>query len=228
MRVFRSPRSGNCRQRRKSLTLRRVRRLRRILFITLTVLSLALSLLAAGLWVRTKFFVSDLLSFIHSDGPRRDGLSTSRIVFLNAAGGALQLRCERKTGQPGVSMASRGLTHEPYFRSHVRPRTQPFASRTSTPVSIRKDRWFGLLGFGYEQLDYTSSPATRHARRTESIKLTMPLWPWIIGGLVLPVVFVVRRRPYRARGCCPACGYDLRGTPERCPECGAVPAAMLS
>lgn len=39
----------------------------------------------------------------------------------------------------------------------------------------------------------------------------------------LPVQVLIQRNGRRRNGRCHVCGYDLRATPDRCPECGTVP-----
>ena len=57
----------------------------------------------------------------------------------------------------------------------------------------------------------------------------VPFWAIAIATSLLPILWIMARwRSYinkrRAKrlGCCPVCGYDLRATPDRCPECGRV------
>lgn len=51
----------------------------------------------------------------------------------------------------------------------------------------------------------------------------IPDWPLIVGLLILPSLFArkwFRQSRRISELLCPTCGYDLRATPERCPECG--------
>jgi hypothetical protein len=52
------------------------------------------------------------------------------------------------------------------------------------------------------------------------------VWVLALVSAVAPALYVGRkvREPRRPRpGACARCGYDLRATPNRCPECGAAP-----
>jgi hypothetical protein len=53
------------------------------------------------------------------------------------------------------------------------------------------------------------------------------IWPLVLGvPLTVWTAQFLARRVFRKRnrsGLCPKCGYDLRATPDRCPECGTIP-----
>jgi hypothetical protein len=59
----------------------------------------------------------------------------------------------------------------------------------------------------------------------------VPYWLLVLPTVPLPLLWAASRtlnalddRRVRRLGRCPVCGYDLRASPGRCPECGAVPA----
>jgi hypothetical protein len=63
-----------------------------------------------------------------------------------------------------------------------------------------------------------------------TITRRVPYWWFIVATLPLPLLWLsnqgwryIRRLQRRAEGRCPICAYDLRATPDRCPECGHIP-----
>jgi hypothetical protein len=82
-------------------------------------------------------------------------------------------------------------------------------------------------GFEYE----ASRADPKQARQ---LYLFIPYWFPLTAAALLPAWWAtaaVRRRlrPRRDAGArpCDGCGYDLRATPDRCPECGTIPARRL-
>ena len=79
------------------------------------------------------------------------------------------------------------------------------------------------LGFGTTSMLFTDP--TLHVASAH--RFYMPQWPLLVISAALVMLAIwpqSRRYCKKASNHCPVCGYDLRASPARCPECG-TPAA---
>jgi hypothetical protein len=199
--------------------------MRRRLFQIIAALGLALWVFVIVLWLRS-YWVMDQVSLARDQ----------QIVVISSSGRFFvgMTRLWTYDGSDAIDIAN-----QPPAAPGAPLKPQAYSQRWTTEFWHSRDlrnvptlnggmpsglkRWFGTTIYGFSRL------GGKHLRREWGNLYYLPHW-LILAALspfaVAPVVsLAVRRRHRRRQGerRCARCGYDLRASPDRCPECGTVP-----
>ena len=184
----------------------------------LTFLSLLLCAVAAALWVRG-YFVADAVDWHRlTSGP---GTTTKWVGSVHNGRGALAVATIARTIR---NPAPGGGTRRPVLERGTAKRGLHWAPGPPRRPSAPPEYGGFRAGF-FESVSHTSTSRAGGVLSRGSA-VTVSWWVPVVLLSVLPVVRGVRlvrrrRRDRRMRmGLCLHCGYDLRGSPGICPECG--------
>jgi hypothetical protein len=197
-----------------------VRRLLRILLNAATVLSLMLSTATAAIWIRSHRICDN---FTRRDSVRPSGV---RIHDVCSKDGIFVWAMESRRIGSHAETARGGVwqwEHFSYDRQLIGPSP---ASRL-----LWKPTWWQQVGFIYHRGYQVEMAETGNTPFVPDFVVGLPYWAMTLFLVIPPALQLVsaivhRRAVARLKhGLCPSCGYDLRATPDRCPECGSFTVA---
>ncbi len=181
-----------------------MKRLLRIIFNGLTLLTLLLCAWTGGLWVRSCWI---------SDSWNWDGCTANTLWDIEVI-----------TGD--------GFAHASFTPERIPTDADPKIRDEIQQIYRSMLRGFHRITYPYP-MPQELGPRRLEAEyyhETGQVFVTFSLWHAISVFAILPAIWIwqMMRRRCNTRNnrdnLCLTCGYDLRATPDRCPECGSVPA----
>jgi hypothetical protein len=186
-----------------------MKRLRHWLFNGLATASLILAVATARVWVQSYWFQDEF-----TWNPRSD--DTDQRTILISRGG-VQLSHDSYKSRLATPVI---YGRHPYHHETTLAKSYPYSPGAPQGQVLRLNE-LRLAG-----LEYVSGETLFPAANVSFQSMTFPLPMVVALTLIMPAIWIrelkTRRRKCR-RQICPTCGYDIRATPNRCPECGSAP-----
>ena len=186
---------------------------------TLTILSLIGLLLSVGLWGASYYRVLLVLpSLRHKIHLSQGAVTLQALIEPTMPDDWLRLARQRIANTPAPMRVRIGVGNTSTYTWTANGAVREHYTFFYPGHTIDGFRSLSTLWtFRYRRIDAGS--------RTEMIELRLPLWILTVAFLVYPVYLLTplhRRRKRKKLGQCVKCGYDLRASKERCPECGTA------
>ena len=199
-----------------------------------SALSLLLCLAAMAMWVRSYRHVPQTLGELPRGGwcviPWR-----GQLVFLHHHRSPDPHAMRGTWGTSTVYISHNGGTLAVLIKILLLDPAAPWDTQRNRPTAILSRPYLfsevangirpgnaGGFAFNRQRLPHSNPASAQIGVLLES--LAIPIWLLVLLSAIVPLRWLQRSR--HLAGHCTACGYDLRATPGRCPECGSTPAPV--